>query len=346
MLKDSEDIQKLKSSIIKYFEQEYNYTLVEILKHSIPSSETTYYDSTDGTYYYDIIFEVEIEIYAKNHSLIDNYEKEVLEKAKLFVKNSKNEQICKVCIRPKCKLYLNWENLPYDVTKESIINLINDLKSIMINVSTGITLIENANSDYKDKYKTLTNYFSVLGIDNPNSYDDLWGWYKRWSKSDLHTYALRREFVSKLFSQTISEIEESTNNNFSFSYEQTGWGRVDRTIYGMNKQLSTAKTEEQFQVVGLLGREALITVAQQVFDKEKHITKDDINPSEADSKRMLDAFIHYRLGGKSNERYRKFAKSAVDLANHLTHDRTADKSSAELCLTAVNAVVSLIRALI
>ena len=118
---------------------------------------------------------------------------------------------------------------------------------------------------------------------------------------------------------------------------------MDRTVYEMQRLLSDAVNEEQFQAIGMLGREALITVAQQVFDGSLHKTEDGINPSDTDAKRMLDAYLVYSLHGSSNERQRKFAKSSVDLANQLTHDRMATKKDAEMCLTAVAAVASLIK---
>ena len=38
----------------------------------------------------------------------------------------------------------------------------------------------------------------------------------------------------------------------------------------MNERLLTAETEEDFQAVGLLGREALISLTQAVYEPSKH----------------------------------------------------------------------------
>jgi hypothetical protein len=74
--------------------------------------------------------------------------------------------------------------------------------------------------------------------------------------------------------------------------------------------------EEQFQAIGILGRETLITIAQQVFDATKHPTLDGVESSTTDAKRMLEAFLQYELV-ESSEKARKFAKCAVDLAINL-----------------------------
>ena len=93
------------------------------------------------------------------------------------------------------------------------------------------------------------------------------------------------------------------------------------------------------------GRELLITLAQTVFDKEKHPSPDGTDIGKADSKRMLEAYIHYCLHKRSKEREIKFAKSSIDFSNELTHNRTATQMDAELCYNAVLSTVHIIKVL-
>jgi hypothetical protein len=44
------------------------------------------------------------------------------------------------------------------------------------------------------------------------------------------------------------------------------WQRVDRTLDGVRARLGDAETQEQFQAIGLLCRDVLISVAQAVYD--------------------------------------------------------------------------------
>ena len=122
----------------------------------------------------------------------------------------------------------------------------------------------------------------------------------------------------------------------------TGWERVDRAIDEMKTRLEVSDTEEKFQAIGMLGRETLISIAQQVFDASKHKTLDGVEASQTDAKRMLDAFLQYELKDAS-EKARKWAKSAVDLGNQLTHDRNATKRDAHLCLIAVISIASFVK---
>ena len=62
-------------------------------------------------------------------------------------------------------------------------------------------------------------------------------------------------------------------------------------------ELAAAKVEEHFQAVGLLCREALISLGQAVFLAERHPTVDGVKASSTDAKRMLEAYFVVELGG-------------------------------------------------
>ena len=80
--------------------------------------------------------------------------------------------------------------------------------------------------------------------------------------------------------------------------EPVGWEKVKRQIRNAYDQLQTAEAEEHFQSVGLCCREALISVAQEVYEPLKHETQDGVPPSQTDAKRMLEAFSLRNCLGK------------------------------------------------
>lgn len=124
--------------------------------------------------------------------------------------------------------------------------------------------------------------------------------------------------------------------------EPTGWDRVDRAIEEMHNRLKVADTEEKFQAIGMLGRETLISIAQQVFIKERHISVDGVDIGHTDTKRMLEAYISNELQAES-EKIIKYVKAAVDMSNQLTHDRNATKRAAGICVLAVSSTANLIK---
>lgn len=129
---------------------------------------------------------------------------------------------------------------------------------------------------------------------------------------------------------------------FDQNIEPTGWDRVDRSIAEMNTRLKIADTEEKYQAIGMLGRETLISIAQQVFDKEKHPSVDGTDIGPTDAKRMLDAYISFELAEES-EKVVRYVKAAVDMSNQLTHDRNATKRAAGICVLAVSSIANLIK---
>lgn len=121
--------------------------------------------------------------------------------------------------------------------------------------------------------------------------------------------------------------------------DPTGWEKVDRQAQESRDLLAVAQTEEQFQAVGLVCRETLISVAQEVFNPDIHVC--DVAPSTTDAGRMLGAVFGHELQGSANEEARNHAKAALRLALALQHKRTADFRMAALCAEATVAVVNL-----
>lgn len=113
----------------------------------------------------------------------------------------------------------------------------------------------------------------------------------------------------------------------------------------MKQEVDSATTTERWQTVGLLCREILISVAQEVFDISIHKTLDGIEPSDTDVKRMLEAYINAELTGSANEEARSHGKAAIRLALALQHKRTADFRIAMLCAEATISTVNLLAVL-
>ena len=213
----------------------------------------------------------------------------------------------------------------------------------MIAVSTGGPRIDSVNQKYKGIYSELTKQLSDRGFQNPVPYADLWDWYGKWSSGDLPTYASRRRYISGLLGPLEMRLrKEPVSRGAEVFSEPTGWARVDRALGEARARLESARTEEQFQAVGLLCREVLISLAKTVFDPDRHPPLDDVEVSKSDAKRMLDRYLAVELAGGSNAIARKHAKASLDLANQLQHERTAAFQRAALCAEATASVVNII----
>lgn len=224
----------------------------------------------------------------------------------------------------------------------NLITAIETQKATMIAVATGGPRINEVNREYETKRQHMKLALEKLSISDPNPYDDLWSWYGKWSDGSLPTYQSRRRYISDLYQPLLDALRLDSSVTIPQVLEPTGWARVDRNVEKITKSLESAKNEEDFQAVALICREVIISLAQAVYDPEKHESLDGIKPSSTDAKRMLENFIAETLRGESHEYQRKFTKTAFDLAVNLQHRRTAIFRDAALCAEAARSVINVI----
>jgi hypothetical protein len=225
------------------------------------------------------------------------------------------------------------------MTKDELLTAIDSLRGILISVSTGGPRIQEVEARYTAAIRAVSEELAARGIANPIPYQSLWDWHGRWSLEDLKTYASRRTFVGQIINPLIDAVNAGA---FATPFAPTGWERIDRTVQRARDQLVRATAEEEFQIIGLLCREVLISLGQQVWDAGRHPSLDGVTISDTDAKRQLEAYIAVELASGANEAVRKHARAALDLAVTLQHRRTANFRDAAMCLEATSSAVNLI----
>ena len=232
----------------------------------------------------------------------------------------------------------------YDNVQESLLRQLDDLRTTLIGVATGGPRIDDVNARYKESYFRLTEELRILELVNPIPYADLWDWYGKWrGDPELGSYRSRRQFIRNLCEPLEKNLREMLGTDAKEVFrDATGWSRVDHTLGRAIIQLRSASVEAQFQEVGLLCREALISLAQAVYDANRHASINENPPSQTDAKQMLESYLDTEARGKSNYSARRLAKVAVDLANEVQHKRTAEFRDAALCAQATTSVVNII----
>lgn len=230
-----------------------------------------------------------------------------------------------------------------DPEMKDLITSIETQKASMIAVATGGPRIKEMNSEYETRRQKIMRALDKLSITDPNPYPDLWSWYGKWSDGSLPTYQSRRRYIADLYQPLLDALHLSAKATAVQPLEEpTGWVRVDRSVDKIVKALETARNEEDFQAVALLCREAIISLAQAVYDPEQHLSLDGVTPSSTDAKRMLESYIAESLKGSSHDYQRKFAKAAFDLAVNLQHRRTAVFRDAALCTEATRSLINVV----
>ena len=212
-------------------------------------------------------------------------------------------------------------------------------REMMIDVSTGGPRIQEVNDYYRAREVRIREQMPAhVRYDNPH--EDLWAWYRHWDQ-ELPQWKDRRLYVRQLFGPAIETLAKRSSVPLP-EREASGWERVDRALSKARAQLGLASAEEDFQQIGLLCREVLISLGQAVYDPLLHSSPDGVEPSETDASRMIGAYIAFAFGGSSNEEVRAHAKASLRLALALQHRRTASDKLAALCLEATSSTVAVI----
>lgn len=346
MLDKQDNIRSIVYTVTEILKADKLDELTELLSNAQIAIEQTGYDNWNGgIYFYTIYLTIDIETFVRIRDRVPNIETSLLEKFSIATRHIDNEEISSILIVPKAQAKINWLKLTGLTTQSKLIEDVNYLKNIMISASTGGQRIQDVNAQYKITFNLVDKALQKLNFKNPNPFSDLWEWYSKWSSTFPH-YRERREFIREMYNTLLQSLEETEQPELiSVTIDLTDWERIERSINELRLRQTEAKSEEQYQVVGLLSRETIITLAQVVFDKEKHPILDGTAISKTDAKRMLEAYIAVELGGSSNETVRRYAKATLDLANELTHKRTATKKDASLCATATISIINLIGAI-
>lgn len=227
--------------------------------------------------------------------------------------------------------------------KTELERLIETQKNLMITVATGGPKIDTKNEEYKERRTQIKEKLDAINKKDPNSFEDLWSWYGRWSSGDLPSWQSRREYIKNLYQSILEDLAGADiSSPLDPRRDPTGWEKVDRIVDGIITQLGKASREEEYQTVGLLCRECLISLALAVYKPEIHKTADGLDPSKTDAFRMLEAYFSYEYSGSQNEALRRHAKASLSLANELQHNRTAEYKDAALCSEATRTVVNIV----
>lgn len=307
----------------------------------------TEYDGWNGgTYGYTVYLNLPVKVYAA-------LTKEEIEAAEKMLAVSLNEttkgddnhyfsaQIAPVFTHSD----INWEIIGGETAKEQLKKDLESLKDLMISVATGGDRIQNVDARYKSLHSSIYKRCKKLNITYDNSFSGLWDWYARWSNEFPH-YQERRQFINQLLSPTFDALLID-NNSPSIAIpivEISEWDRINRAVIKIKQNSSNAKNEEDFQQIGLLCREVIISLAQVVYNPDVHGKTDDKGTEigKTDAVRMIGNYINVRLAGSSNEELRAYAKTTNKLANLLTHKRDAGREDMLLSVSATIALINFI----
>lgn len=316
--------------------------IIEILNISDIAVVQTGYDNWNGGInYYTLYIDMSVSDFVKNKPQLEEIEQKLLDALNTATRYTESEVFASIVISPKPSSKTDWSLLG-DISKQELLKDIEYLKNVMVSVATGGQRIQDVDTEYQKTFNKVAVALKKIDVDNPNNYRSLWDWYGKW-RSDFSKYQERRDYIKEIYEPILSlflDIEDE--KIFDIKVNLTDWERIRRGVIEINKREKQAENEEQFQAVGMLCRELIISLAQAVYNPELHPALDGVEISKTDAKRMLESYIAVTLAGAGNEDLRSYAKTTNKLANTLTHKRTATKKEMMLCTSATLALVNFI----
>lgn len=344
---DKDNFTPVFQTAISLIQTRGNDAVCKLIQQAEVSVVNTDYDGWNGgTYGYTVYINLSVKEYASlSKEGIENAEKTISESLNEVTKGDNNNYF-NVQISPMfMHSDINWELIGGQAGKDQMMKELESIRDILISVSTGGPRFQEVESKYKSLHSTLSQKCKQLNIVYNNGFDSLWEWYGRY-RNGLPSYQSRREFIQNLLAPTFQAFD---NENISPSLttpiiELEDWERIKRTVIKIKQESNVAKNEEDFQQIGLLCREVIISLAQNIYNPEIHGAVDEKGTEigETDAVRMIGNYIKVRLAGSSNEELRVYAKATNKLANLLTHKRDANKQDMLLSVSATMALINFI----
>ena len=212
-------------------------------------------------------------------------------------------------------------------------------------MATGGPRIQDVEDRYQKLHSSLTSKCKLLSIKYDNNFTSLWDWYGRW-RDGLNTYQSRRDFIGELLRPTFEAFNDDVNRPPIDMpiVEVDEWEQIKRVLVKIKRDSGSATNEEDFQQIGLLCREVIISLAQVVYDPLIHGENDDKGTviGKTDAVRMIGNYINVKLAGPSNEELRSYAKATNKLANLLTHKRDATQKDMLMTVAATIALINFV----
>lgn len=330
-------------NLIIFLKKDYKDELINIIKNSeIIFEETDYsFGFNYNTIQYELLLTLDIENYLNIKDNIESFERDILKYLYQVNRINDNYGFERVHIKYRNKKG-SGVSFSNNLKNSDLIKEIYFLRDTLILVSTGKQKIQDIKDEYSKIYSEVEDKLRSESLPNPNQFKNLWNWYEYYKNNNLPTYESRRQYVFSMYSNlidSINNISSSLGNDLVVNIDD--WDRLKRTVVEIKKRFLDSKSEEQFQAIGQLCRDALISLAQMVYIREFEETN-STNISKTDAKGMLDYYISKELSGGKLESLRKLVYATNSFANCVTHDRNANQKDTHLCISSTISLINIV----
>lgn len=181
------------------------------------------------------------------------------------------------------------------------------------------------------------------------------GWRSYWIRkgaSGSGGWQARRDLLGNLFDPAYASLMAAQDRALDSSlveavspHESLGWPAVDTEVGELRRHFRTASTSADYRAVGNDCVHLLEALSRQVYDHALHTPAGEDEPPVAKTKLRLERFVEERLPAADNAEMRKFARSAIELAQAIKHGGTPSRTEAGIAADAVVGLATMLRRL-
>jgi hypothetical protein len=162
----------------------------------------------------------------------------------------------------------------------------------------------------------------------------------------------RRDLLSDLFDGPYAammaaqdRVLGSTLMEAASEHDRLGWPEVDTEIGELRRHFRSARTPQDYRAVGNDCVHLTEALSRKVYVHAEHTPKGEEEPPVARTKVRLERYIESRLPGRENAEMRKYARSAIELAQAVKHRGAPTRTEAGVVADAVIALANMLRRL-
>jgi hypothetical protein len=166
------------------------------------------------------------------------------------------------------------------------------------------------------------------------------------------SWQARRDILNELFTPLHDELAELEAQSLTSTLAMpisprpvTGWARVDAEIAELRRHFQNARSEQDYRNVGNDCVAVTEALSRQVYDPAVHLRSGEQEPPVAMTKQRIERFIEVAAPGADNERVRRLARAAIELAQQVKHSQKPDRRDAGIAADTVILLANILRRL-
>jgi hypothetical protein len=153
-------------------------------------------------------------------------------------------------------------------------------------------------------------------------------------KQHLPTYQERRAYVIRLYEPLLDALDDLERRQLTGGLDlgETGWSKVDSRVHQLHGRFASASTVEDYKGIGYACRDLIITVANAVFDSDRHVRPDEGPLKGDDAKNRIDRALEVEFSGESHQKLRKYVRSLWEYVSTVAHSESTTEQTATVAV--------------